>query len=66
MKHDRNGETMTYVLAFHQGIRVVFTENVADPRLLRGIADETDATVGVRSIPARSPTPTVRRLPIST
>lgn len=29
-----------------RGIRAVFTENVADPRLLRRIADETDATVG--------------------
>ena len=29
-----------------QGIRAVFTENVADPRLLKRIADETGATVG--------------------
>ena len=29
-----------------QGIRAVFTENVADPRLLKRIADETDAAVG--------------------
>ena len=29
-----------------EGIRAVFTENVADPRLLKRIADETDAAVG--------------------
>ena len=29
-----------------QGIRAVFTENVADPRLLERIADETGATIG--------------------
>ena len=29
-----------------QGIRAVFAENVADPRLLKRIADETGATVG--------------------
>ena len=29
-----------------QGIRAVFPENVADPRLLKRIADETGATVG--------------------
>ena len=30
----------------NQGIRAVFPENVADPRLLQRIADETGATVG--------------------
>ena len=29
-----------------QGIRAVFPENVADPRLLKRIADETGATIG--------------------
>ena len=29
-----------------QGIRAVFLENIADPRLLRRIADETGATIG--------------------
>ena len=29
-----------------QGIRAVFLENVADPRLLKRIADETGATIG--------------------
>ena len=30
----------------NQGIRAVFAENVADPRLLQRIADETGATIG--------------------
>ena len=30
----------------NQGIRAVFLENVADPRLLKRIADETGATIG--------------------
>ena len=30
----------------NQGIRAVFPENVADPRLLKRIADETGATIG--------------------
>ena len=34
-----------------QGIRAVFTENVADPRLLKRIADETDATIGGKLYP---------------
>ena len=29
-----------------QGIRAVFLENIADPRLLKRIADETGATIG--------------------
>ena len=34
-----------------QGIRAVFTENVADPRLLKRIADETGATIGGKLYP---------------
>ena len=34
-----------------QGIRAVFPENVADPRLLERIADETGATVGGKLYP---------------
>ena len=34
-----------------QGIRAVFPENVADPRLIEQIADETGATVGGRLYP---------------
>ena len=34
-----------------QGIRAVFPENVADPRLLERIADETDATIGGKLYP---------------
>ena len=30
----------------NQGIRAVFLENIADPRLLKRIADETGATIG--------------------
>ena len=30
----------------NQGIRAVFVENIADPRLLKRIADETGATIG--------------------
>ena len=48
-----------------QGIRAVFPENVADPRLIERIADETGAAIGGDSIPVRSPAPTVRRRPIS-
>ena len=34
-----------------QRIRAVFTENVADPRLLKRIADETDAAIGGKLYP---------------
>lgn len=34
-----------------QGIRAVFPENVADPRLLKRIADETGATIGGKLYP---------------
>ena len=49
------------------GIRAVFTENVADPRLLKRIADKRPTQRwAARSIPARSPLPKVRPPPIST